>query len=65
MQYTSSPSSHKAEPLKREHGVKTIGTRDGKFHCHDVLASYLLTALPGYKNARYVHVCIIIIGVMC
>ena len=40
---------------EREHGVKTIGTHGGLFHCDEVLACYMLKVLPEYKDARYMY----------
>ena len=51
-------SSTSSEPeAKREHEVKTIGTHNGRFHCDEVLACYMLQVLPEYKDARYVCTC--------
>lgn len=32
-----------------------IGTHNGKFHCDEVLACYMLKLLPEYKDAKIVR----------
>jgi uncharacterized UPF0160 family protein len=35
--------------------IKSIGTHDGKFHCDEVLACFMLRLLPEYSNAQIIR----------
>lgn len=35
--------------------MKKIGTHDGKFHCDEVLACYMLKQLPEYQNSKIIR----------
>ena len=39
-------------PSKIAKKTVTIGTHDGKFHCDEVLACYMLRSLPEYCDAE-------------
>ena len=39
-------------PSKVAKNMVTIGTHDGKFHCDEVLACYMLRRLPEYCDAE-------------
>ena len=40
---------------KRPCVTKTIGTHNGKFHCDEALACYMLKLLPEYSNAEIIR----------
>ncbi|KAK0049345.1 UPF0160 protein MYG1 mitochondrial-like isoform X1 [Biomphalaria pfeifferi] len=52
---TSNMTGTKESPPKKPHLSKKIGTHNGKFHCDEALACFMLKLLDEYKDAEIIR----------